>query len=56
VCSQTDEVREKKRRGVSREIERALVLGAVPVLHPGSWKGLTRDEGLKRGATRYAAS
>ena len=33
------------------EIERALTLGAEGlVLHPGSWKGLTRDEGLKLAA------
>ncbi len=33
------------------EIERALTLGAeYLVLHPGSWKGLTRDEGLKLAA------
>jgi deoxyribonuclease-4 len=33
------------------EIERALALGAeYLVLHPGSWKGLTRDEGLKLAA------
>jgi deoxyribonuclease-4 len=33
------------------EIERALTFGAeYLVLHPGSWKGLTRDEGLKLAA------
>jgi deoxyribonuclease-4 len=33
------------------EIERALTLGAeFLVLHPGSWKGLTRDEGLTLAA------
>jgi deoxyribonuclease-4 len=37
--------------GFRGEIERALVLGAdYLVLHPGSWKGLTRDEGLKLAA------
>jgi deoxyribonuclease-4 len=51
VCSQTDEVREKSVAAFRGEIERALVLGAeYLVLHPGSWKGLTRDEGLKLAA------
>ena len=37
------------------EIERALALGAeYLVLHPGSWKGLTRDEGLKLAADSIA--
>ena len=48
VCSQSDEVREKSVVAFRGEIERALALGAeYLVLHPGSWKGLTRDEGLK---------
>jgi len=51
VCSQTVEVREKSVSAFRGEIERALVLGAeYLVLHPGSWKGLTRDEGLKLAA------
>jgi deoxyribonuclease-4 len=51
VCSQTEEVREKSVVAFRGEIERALVLGAeYLVLHPGSWKGLTRDEGLKLAA------
>jgi deoxyribonuclease-4 len=51
VCSQSDEVREKSVAAFRGEIERALVLGAeYLVLHPGSWKGLTRDEGLKLAA------
>jgi deoxyribonuclease-4 len=51
VCSQTEEVREKSVEAFRGEIERALVLGAeYLVLHPGSWKGLTRDEGLKLAA------
>ena len=51
VCSQTDEVREKSVAAFRGEIERALALGAeFLVLHPGSWKGLTRDEGLKLAA------
>jgi deoxyribonuclease-4 len=37
------------------EIERALALGAeFLVLHPGSWKGLTRDEGLTLAADSIA--
>jgi deoxyribonuclease-4 len=51
VCSQTDEVREKSVMAFRGEIERALTLGAeFLVLHPGSWKGLTRDEGLTLAA------
>jgi deoxyribonuclease-4 len=51
ICSQSDEVREKSIVAFRGEIERALVLGAeYLVLHPGSWKGLTRDEGLKLAA------
>jgi deoxyribonuclease-4 len=51
VCSQSDEVREKSIVAFRGEIERALTFGAeYLVLHPGSWKGLTRDEGLKRAA------
>ncbi len=51
VCSQSDEVRQKSIAAFRGEIERALVLGAeYLVLHPGSWKGLTRDEGLKLAA------
>ena len=55
VCSQSDEVREKSVGAFRGEIERALVLGAeYLVLHPGSWKGLTRDEGLKLAADSIA--
>ena len=51
VCSQSDEVREKSVVAFHAEIERALALGAEYLeLHPGSWKGLTRDEGLKLAA------
>jgi deoxyribonuclease-4 len=51
VCSQSDEVREKSVVAFRGEIERALAFGAeYLVLHPGSWKGLTRDEGLKLAA------
>lgn len=48
VCSQSSEIREKSIAAFRGEVERALELGAeYLVLHPGSWKGLTRDEGLK---------
>ena len=51
VCSQTADVREKSIDAFRGEIERALTWGAeYLVLHPGSWKGLTRDEGLKLAA------
>jgi deoxyribonuclease-4 len=51
VCSQTEEFREKSVACFRGEIERALMLGAeYLVLHPGSWKGLTRNEGLKLAA------
>jgi len=47
VCSQSSEIREKSIAAFRGEIERALAWGAeYLVLHPGSWKGLTRDEGL----------
>ncbi len=51
VCSQSEELRQKSIAAFRGEIERALALGAeYLVLHPGSWKGLTRDEGLKLAA------
>ncbi len=51
VCSQTSEFREKSVVAFRGEIERALALGAeYLVLHPGSWKGLTREEGLRLAA------
>ncbi len=51
VCSQSDDVRKKSIDAFRGEIERAIELGAeYLVLHPGSWKGLTRDEGLKLAA------
>jgi len=51
VCSQSDEVRAKSIDAFRGEIERALLFGAeYLVLHPGSWKGLTREEGLKLAA------
>lgn len=51
VCSQSSDVREKSIVAFRGEIERALTYGAeYLVLHPGSWKGLTRDEGLTLAA------
>jgi deoxyribonuclease-4 len=47
VCSQNEEVRQKSIVAFRGEIERALALGSeYLVLHPGSWKGMTREEGL----------
>jgi deoxyribonuclease-4 len=49
--SQSDEVRGKSIAAFRGEIERALALGAeFLVLHPGSWRGLTREEGVERTA------
>jgi deoxyribonuclease-4 len=48
LCSQTVSVRVNGIAAFRGEVERALALGAeYLVLHPGSWKGLTRDEGLR---------
>ena len=47
VCSQTAEVRKKSVDAFRGEMERALAFGAdYLVLHPGSWKGMSRHEGL----------
>jgi deoxyribonuclease IV len=47
LCSQTKDFRDKSVVAFRQEIERALAYGAdYLVLHPGSWKGLTRGEGL----------
>jgi deoxyribonuclease-4 len=51
MCSQTETVRENSIGAFRGEVERALALGAeYLVLHPGSWKGLTREEGLRLAA------
>jgi deoxyribonuclease-4 len=51
VCSQTEDVREKSIAAFRGEMERALAFGAdYLVLHPGSWNGLTREQGLKLAA------
>ena len=51
VCSQTETVRTNSVAAFRGEVERALALHAeFLVLHPGSWKGLTREEGLRLAA------
>lgn len=51
LCSQSSEVRDRSVTAFRGEVERALALGAeYLVLHPGSWRGLTREEGLRRAA------
>ncbi len=47
LCSQTESVRANSTNAFRDEVDRALALGATYlVLHPGSWKGLTREQGL----------
>lgn len=51
LCSQTESVRENSTAAFRGEVERALALSAeYLVLHPGSWKGLTREQGLTLAA------
>ena len=51
LASQTPAVVENSTKAFRGEVERCLALGAeFLVLHPGSWKGLTRDEGLRQAA------
>ncbi len=48
LCSQTESIRDSSVAAFRAEMQQALALGAeYLVLHPGSWKGLTRDEGLR---------
>lgn len=48
LCSQTEAVRVNSIAAMRGEVERAVAYGAeFLVLHPGSWKGLTREEGLR---------
>ncbi len=57
VCSQSDEVRGKSVLCFRGEIERALALGAeYLVIHPGSYRGMTRHEGLAHAAESIARS
>lgn len=47
VCSQSKEIRDKSILAFRGEMERALALGAeYLVVHPGSYRGMTRREGL----------
>ena len=51
VCAQDEVVRKNSVVAFRGEVERALALGAeFLVLHPGSWRGLTRDEGITLAA------
>ena len=55
LCSQSEAVRVSSIAGFRGEVERALALGAAfLVLHPGSWKGLTREEGRRLAAEGIA--
>jgi deoxyribonuclease IV len=55
LCSQSLVVRKKSVVAFRGEVERALALGAeYLVLHPGSWRGLTREEGLIAAARSIA--
>jgi deoxyribonuclease-4 len=57
LSSQTTEFRDKSVAAFRGEVERALALGAeYLVLHPGSWRGLTREDGLRLAAESIAAS
>jgi deoxyribonuclease-4 len=51
LCSQTESIRESSIDAFRAEVQQGLALGAeFLVVHPGSWKGLTRDEGLRLAA------
>lgn len=51
VAAQSETVWKNSITALRGEVERALGLGAeYLVLHPGSWRGITRDEGLLRAA------
>jgi deoxyribonuclease IV len=57
LCSQSSEVRDRSVTAFRGEVERALALGAeCLVLHPGSWRGLTREEGLRLAAESIGES
>src|ERR1700743_3762276 len=50
LCSQVESVRANSVSAFRGEVERALAWGAeYLVLHPGSWNGLTREEGVRLG-------
>ncbi len=51
LCSQSSEVCDKSVLAFRGEIERALALGAeYLVVHPGSYRGMTRQQGLELAA------
>lgn len=51
LCSQTESIRQSSVDAFRAEVQQALALDAeYLVVHPGSWKGLTRDEGLRFAA------
>jgi len=55
VAAQADAVWNNSVSALRGEVERALALGAeYLVLHPGSWRGLTREQGLERAADAIA--
>lgn len=55
LCSQSNEVCEKSVLAFRGEIERALALGAeYLVVHPGSYRGMTRQLGLELAANSIA--
>ena len=57
MSSQSDVVLEKSVFALRGEVERALALGAeFLVLHPGSWRGMTRAQGLERAAEAIAVA
>jgi len=57
LCSQSREVCQKSIVAFRGEVERALALGAdYLVLHPGSWRGLSRAEGLSLAAESIASA
>ena len=47
LCSQTESIRQSSVDAFRAEVQQALALGAdFLVVHPGSWKGLTRGRGF----------
>jgi len=57
LCSQSEEVRRNSIAAFRGEVDRALALGAeYLVLHPGSWKGLTREQGIELAAESIEAA
>jgi deoxyribonuclease-4 len=51
LASQTEEFYQKSIAAFRGEVERAMALGAeYLVLHPGSYRGMSREEGLERAA------